>query len=74
MLDTLEKEAVAAEAGTAAVLPTVAVVGLGYVGLPVAVEFGKRRSTIGYDLEDDRRRFHVTPGGVVVIPKGMKVS
>jgi glucose-1-phosphate adenylyltransferase len=30
--------------------------------------------TIGYDLEEDRRRFHVTSGGVVVIPKGMKVA
>ena len=30
--------------------------------------------TIGYDLEEDRRRFHVTPEGVVVIPKGMKVA
>jgi glucose-1-phosphate adenylyltransferase len=30
--------------------------------------------TIGYDLEEDRRRFHVTSGGVVVIPKGMKVT
>ena len=28
----------------------VAVVGLGYVGLPLAVEFGKRRKTIGFDL------------------------
>jgi UDP-N-acetyl-D-galactosamine dehydrogenase len=28
----------------------VAVVGLGYVGLPLAVEFGKRFSTIGFDL------------------------
>ncbi len=31
-------------------LPTVAVVGLGYVGLPVAVAFGMQRPTIGYDL------------------------
>ncbi|HZR67722.1 MAG TPA: nucleotide sugar dehydrogenase [Burkholderiales bacterium] len=31
-------------------MQTVAVVGLGYVGLPVAVEFGKRRPTVGYDL------------------------
>jgi len=31
-------------------LPTVCVVGLGYVGLPVAVEFGKQRPTVGYDL------------------------
>jgi UDP-N-acetyl-D-galactosamine dehydrogenase len=33
---------------------TVAVVGLGYVGLPMAVEFGKRRSTIGYDISRQR--------------------
>jgi UDP-N-acetyl-D-galactosamine dehydrogenase len=31
---------------------TVAVVGLGYVGLPLAVEFGKRMATIGYDLNE----------------------
>jgi UDP-N-acetyl-D-galactosamine dehydrogenase len=31
---------------------TVAVVGLGYVGLPLAVEFGKKRKTIGFDLSD----------------------
>ena len=27
-----------------------AVVGLGYVGLPLAVEFGKKRSVIGFDI------------------------
>ncbi len=30
----------------------VAVVGLGYVGLPLAVEFGKKYLTIGYDLSE----------------------
>ena len=30
--------------------------------------------TIGYDAAEDRRRFHVTAEGVVVIPKGMKVA
>lgn len=30
--------------------PVIAVVGLGYVGLPLAVEFGKRHPTIGFDL------------------------
>ena len=30
----------------------VAVVGLGYVGLPLAVEFGKKYQTIGYDLSE----------------------
>jgi len=42
------------EVEAAAALPTVAVVGLGYVGLPVAVEFGKQRTTIGYDLSKKR--------------------
>ena len=31
-------------------MSVVAVVGLGYVGLPLAVEFGKRYRTIGFDL------------------------
>lgn len=30
----------------------IAVVGLGYVGLPLAVEFGKKFSTVGYDLSE----------------------
>lgn len=33
---------------------TVAVVGLGYVGLPLAVEFGKKYRTIGYDLSSEK--------------------
>ena len=28
----------------------IAIVGLGYVGLPLAVAFGKKLRTIGYDL------------------------
>lgn len=32
----------------------VAIVGLGYVGLPLAVEFGKRYETIGYDLSEEK--------------------
>lgn len=32
----------------------VAVVGLGYVGLPLAVEFGKKYRTIGYDLSEEK--------------------
>ena len=31
-----------------------AIVGLGYVGLPLAVEFGKRRSVIGFDISQRR--------------------
>ncbi len=32
----------------------IAVVGLGYVGLPLAVEFGKTRPVVGYDINSDR--------------------
>jgi len=35
-------------------LSTIAVVGLGYVGLPLAVEFGKRHPTIGFDLSSSK--------------------
>ncbi len=31
-----------------------AVIGLGYVGLPLAVEFGKRYPTVGFDVKDTR--------------------
>jgi len=34
--------------------PKISVVGLGYVGLPLAVEFGKIFPTIGYDINKDR--------------------
>jgi UDP-N-acetyl-D-galactosamine dehydrogenase len=37
-------------------LPTVCIVGLGYVGLPVAVAFGKVRPTVGYDLSTKKVR------------------
>ena len=33
---------------------TLAVIGLGYVGLPLAVEFGKRRPVIGFDINPKR--------------------
>ena len=38
----------------------VAVVGLGYVGLPLAIEFGKRYPTVGYDLSEDKVRHYRT--------------
>jgi UDP-N-acetyl-D-galactosamine dehydrogenase len=32
----------------------IAVIGLGYVGLPLAAEFGKRFKTVGFDIDPDR--------------------
>ena len=49
-------------------MSVVAVVGLGYVGLPLAVEFGKKRRTIGYDLSSSKiqsYRQHIDPTGEV---------
>lgn len=31
-----------------------AIVGLGYVGLPLAIEFGKKRSVVGFDINEKR--------------------
>src|SRR5438132_3017318 len=66
MAEVLER----AEAKTtpAVALPAVAVVGLGYVGRPVAVAFGGQRATIGYDLSKKRienLRHHVDATGEV---------
>ena len=49
-------------------MSTVGVVGLGYVGLPLAVEFGKKFSTIGFDVSEEKianYRQHVDPTGEV---------
>ena len=32
----------------------IAVIGLGYVGLPLAVEFGKKVSVVGFDIHQKR--------------------
>ena len=34
----------------------VSVIGLGYVGMPVAVAFGKKHRTIGFDINTERIR------------------
>lgn len=39
----------------------IAVIGLGYVGLPLAVEFGKQRRVVGFDIND--RRIEALEGG-----------
>ena len=47
-------------------MTTVAVIGLGYVGLPLAVEFGKKYRTIGFDLSEEKinaYRRHIDPTG-----------
>jgi len=32
----------------------IAIIGLGYVGLPLAVEFGKKYNTVGFDININR--------------------
>ena len=32
----------------------IAIIGLGYVGLPLAIEFGKKRSVVGFDINQSR--------------------
>ena len=47
---------------------TIAVVGLGYVGLPLAVEFGKNFKTVGFDLSEEKvsaYRRQIDPTGEV---------
>jgi UDP-N-acetyl-D-galactosamine dehydrogenase len=47
---------------------TIAIVGLGYVGLPLAVEFGKKVTTLGLDLSTEKveaYRRHIDPNGEV---------
>jgi UDP-N-acetyl-D-galactosamine dehydrogenase len=47
---------------------TIAVVGLGYVGLPLAVAFGRQRRTIGLDLNEEKLahyRAGIDPSGEV---------
>lgn len=54
----------------------VAVVGLGYVGLPLAVEFGKKYRTLGYDLSEAKiasYRNHCDPTGEVS-PDSLKAA
>ena len=49
-------------------MSVVGIVGLGYVGLPLAVEFGKKFRTIGFDLSAEKianYRRHVDPTGEV---------
>jgi UDP-N-acetyl-D-galactosamine dehydrogenase len=49
-------------------METIAIVGLGYVGLPLAVAFGKLTRTIGFDLSAQKienYRGHVDPSGTV---------
>ncbi len=49
-------------------MTTIAVIGLGYVGLPLAVEFGKKYKTLGFDLSADKVAAytrHVDPTGEV---------
>ncbi|HYL87282.1 MAG TPA: nucleotide sugar dehydrogenase [Burkholderiales bacterium] len=68
MAEVLETPLAPLVRGAEPKLATVAIVGLGYVGLPVAVAFGRERPTIGYDLSRKRienLRHHVDATGEI---------
>jgi UDP-N-acetyl-D-galactosamine dehydrogenase len=56
--------------------PIIAIIGMGYVGLPLAVEFGKKFTTIGFDI--NRKRIEELEQGIdrtlEVEPKNLKSS
>ncbi len=58
--------------------PRIAIIGLGYVGLPLAVEFGKHFDTLGYDIHRERirelgrghdRTGETTPADIALAPQ-----
>lgn len=55
---------------------TIAIIGLGYVGLPLAVEFGKTRPVIGFDIK--KKRIAELTGGedntLEVSPEELKLA
>lgn len=53
-MDVALQGAGGAQSKVSEAVSTVAVVGLGYVGLPLAIEFGKRLPTIGFDLSEEK--------------------
>jgi len=57
-------------------MTTLAVIGLGYVGLPLAVEFGKKFRTLGFDLSAEKVAAygkHYDPTGEVS-PEGLRAA
>jgi UDP-N-acetyl-D-galactosamine dehydrogenase len=57
-------------------MEVIAVVGLGYVGLPLAVQFGKKFRTLGFDLSEEKVRSyseHTDPTGEVS-PEELKAA
>jgi UDP-N-acetyl-D-galactosamine dehydrogenase len=56
--------------------PIIAIIGMGYVGLPLAVEFGKKFTTIGFDI--NRKRIEELEEGIdrtlEVEPENLKSS
>jgi UDP-N-acetyl-D-galactosamine dehydrogenase len=56
--------------------PIIAIIGMGYVGLPLAVEFGKKFTTIGFDI--NRKRIEELEQGIdrtlEVEPENLKSS
>ena len=50
-----------------------AIIGLGYVGLPLALEFSKKRKVIGFDIKEKRIKELNLIGQILKKPQSCKV-
>jgi len=53
----------------------IAVIGLGYVGLPLALAFGQQRPTLGFDIEPprvSRRLFGLSQAAIATGPSSFR--
>ena len=54
--------------------PKIAIIGMGYVGLPLAVEFGKIINTTGFDINQTRIQELIDVGVSAIIQPGGSIN
>src|SRR5690348_8205801 len=54
VVEEISQLQIAAETETEIAQRSIAIIGLGYVGLPLAIEFGKHYNVMGFDINQER--------------------
>ena len=54
MVEEINQVQIAAETEIVVAQRSIAIIGLGYVGLPLAIEFGKHYNVMGFDINQER--------------------